>query len=454
MTVTAAPAGPRGSRLLGLTREMNRDPLGTYESVMLANPVVGRIDLGVPGRRLRLHLVTHPDGVRDVLVGSEREHTKDTPNYKDIATWIGDGLLTTEGPVWRRQRRTLAPLFTPRRIGTYAAGMAEESEAVADRWRAAARAGTPVDLDSDMTEYTLRVVARLLFGANVDTAIPVIRQMFPILSEHVRARGLSPFPVPRSWPTPAQRRAFRAQRALHEVVDEIIDQRRRDAGSAADDLVSRLLAARDPETGDPLARTEVRDQALIFLLAGHETTSTALTFALHLLGHHAEIQDRVRAEVADSLGERAPTSDDIAKLPYTDMVVREAMRLYPPAYALGRVTPTGATVAGHQLAPGSVVVLCPWATHRHPEFWPDAARFDPDRFAPDLVAARHKYAYLPFSGGPRNCIGNHFAMMEAVIAVACLIRAVRVRTDPAPVKLSTGITLRAGQPMHAVVSPA
>jgi len=297
-------------------------------------------------------------------------------------------------------------------------------------------------------------VGRLLFGANVDSAVPAIRTMFPVLNEYVRARAFSPLRLPRTWPTPRQRRAVRARNALYDVVDRIIAARRRTSDPVSDDLVSRLLAARDPETGDPLSPGEVRDQVLIFLLAGHETTSTALTFALHLLGHHPEVQDRVRREAVEVLGGRAPVADDVAHLPYADMVVREAMRLYPPAFAVGRYTPRAATVAGHDLPAGSVVVVSPWATHRHPEFWPEPARFDPDRFRPDAVAARHKYAYLPFSAGPRNCIGNHFAMLEAVIALACLLRAVRLRTEPAKIKLATGITLRPAQPVLAEVSVA
>jgi cytochrome P450 len=457
MTATTVPAttGPRGSRLLGLARALAHDPTGTYEAVMLANPVVGRIVVGPPGRRVTLNLVSHPDGVQEVLFGSGREHTKDTPFYREIAAWVGNGLLTSEGATWKRQRRTLAPLFTPRRIATYATAMAEEASTVAGRFVDAARAGEPVDLHAEMTEYTLRVVGRLLFGAKVDSAVPAIRTMFPVLNEYVRARAFSPLRLPRTWPTPRQRHAVRARNALYDVVDGIIAARRRD-GDAADDLVSRLLAARDPETGEPLSPTEVRDQVLIFLLAGHETTSTALTFALHLLGHHPRIQDRARHEAVEALGGvpggRAPTADDVARLPYTDMVVREAMRLYPPAFAVGRYTPRPATVAGHDLPAGSVVVVSPWATHRHPEFWPDPARFDPDRFLPDAVAARHKYAYLPFSAGPRNCIGNHFAMLEAVIALACLLRAVRLRTEPAKIKLATGITLRPAQPVLATVS--
>jgi cytochrome P450 len=466
MTATTTVPGPRGSWLLGMTREIRRDPLGTYESVMRANRVVGRIPLGLPGRRVEMYLVSHPDGVQQVLAGSERELTKGSPIYREIAAAVGNGLLTSDGPTWRQQRRTLAPLFTPRRIATYAAAMAEEAAKVAARWALAAEAGsrTPqaappqatLDLHAEMTGYALRVVARILFGTDVDAAVPAVREMFPVVSEYVRYRAFSPVKPPASWPTRRHRRAAAAQTALYRVVDDVIDQRRRAAGgggAAGGDLISLLLTARDPETGDPLTATEVRDQTLIFLLAGHETTATALTFALHLLGHHPQVQDRVRREVADVLGDRTPTAADLAALPYTDQVLREAMRLYPPAFSFGRIAPRGATVAGYDIPAGGLVAVSPWATHRHPDFWPEPDRFDPARFEPAAVAARHKYAYLPFSGGARNCIGNHFAVMEAVAAIALLVRAVRLETDGSPVPMGTGITARPAVPVPARLRP-
>ena len=435
MAATVVP-GPRGSRLFGSTFELRSDQLGVFERTMLAHRHIGRIDAGMPGLRLPLYLVSHPDGVQQVLASGAQDYPKNTPFYTEIAAYLGDGLLTSAGERWRQQRRTLAPLFTPRRTAMYVPAMAGESQRLARRW---AVAGT-VDLHSELTEFTLRVVARILFGTSVDAAIPAIRTMFPVLSAHVRRRGLTPFRLPRGWPTPGQRRAAAAQRALYDVVDGIVAARRRTP--PGEDLLSLLLAARDPETGDGLSDSDVRDQVLIFLLAGHETTSTALTFACHLLGHHPEVQDRARAEVDDVLGDRPPTAGDVPALPYASMVIQEAMRLYPPAYAFGRGTPTGDTIDGYAVPPGSVVLVSPWATHRHPDFWPDPHRFDPDRFAPEAVAARHRYAWFPFAGGPRVCIGNHFAMTEAVVALAVLLRAGTLHTAATPVPLATGITLR------------
>ena len=442
---TSAVPGLRGSFLFGMSRELSTDLFGTYRRTMAQYPYMVRLVAGFPGRRLPLYMVYHPDGVQRVLSAGgtgSGTYTKGSPFYQEIAAWLGDGLLTSEGDTWKQQRRMLAPLFTPRRMTTYVSAMTEEAERVAARWRTA---GT-VDLHAELTEYTLRVVTRVLFGASVEDAIPVIRDSFPGFADYIRDRGMSPVRLPRTWPTPRGRRATRAQRDMYEVVDSIIDQRRA-AKETGTDMVSLLMTARDPETGDRLSDQEIRDQVLIFLLAGHETTSIALTFTLFLLGHHPEIQKRVQVEIDGLTGDI-----DVNRFPYTTMVIKEAMRLYPPAFAIGRLTPTGDRIGDYDIPANSIVVVSPWATHHHPEFWPDPDRFDPDRFDPTVAAAQHRYAYFPFAGGPRACIGNHFAMTEAVVAVAVLLRAVSVRTSPDPVPLTTAITLRPAVPVPATLA--
>jgi cytochrome P450 len=442
--------GPPGSPLLGMTRTLQRDQLGTYESVTAEYGDVVRMVLGPPGLRRVIYLVTHPDGVEQVLAGNG--YTKDTPYYREIAAYLGDGLLTSEGQQRRQQRRTVAPLFTHRRIAGYVDVMAEEAARLAGRWHEPARRGTPVDVSAEMVDFTLRAIGRILFGASVDDVVPVVQETFPILNQHVRRRGLTPLRLPRGFPTPAQRQAARAQQRLYEVVDAIIERRRRTAGGV--DLIARLVGARDPETGAALSPQEVRDQVLIFLLAGHETTSTALTFACHLLGRHPAVQRRVHEELDGVLAGQAPTADGVGKLSYTTMVVKEAMRLYPSAYAFGRLCATGDRIAGgHRIPPNSIVVLSPWATHRRADLWPDPGRFDPDRFEPAAEAARPRYAYLPFAGGLRGCIGSHFAMTEAVTAVATLLSTFVLESESDSVPLSTGITLRPAGPVRCRVSP-
>jgi cytochrome P450 len=266
-------------------------------------------------------------------------------------------------------------------------------------------------------------------------------------------RAISPVATPRSWPTPGNRQAARARRALDQVVDELV-ARRRSSGATGDDLLSRLLSARDDETGRAMDTQEVRDQALIFLLAGHETTSTALTFTYHLLGRHIDEQERVRAEIDEVLNGRAPTLSDLPVLVRTAMAIKEAMRLYPPAYALGRLLTSDDEIGGYRIPAGANVVVSQWATHRHPEFWPEPERFDPERFTAVREAERHPNAYFPFGHGPRSCIGSHFAMLESVVAVAAVLQRHRIVSESEQVELDThGITLRPAGAVPLRVEP-
>jgi cytochrome P450 len=392
--------------------------------------------------RFDLYCVFHPDGVKAVLAGSREGYSKGNRFYQQIAQSFGWGLLTSEGELWRRQRRLVQPLFTRRQIAAYAELMAEEAAAVAGRWDRATRNGWSVDANAEMVGLALRVVGRAIFGDDVARAGAVLDSAFPVLNRHTFRRAMSPLAPPASWPTPDNRRAARARRALYEVVDELIAHRQR-AGADGEDLLSRLLLARDPDTGEAMDLQQVRDEALIFLLAGHETTSTALTFTLHLLGRHPSEQQLVLDELDAVLDGRPPTLDDAPALERTAMAIKEAMRLYPPAYALGRLSVTENEVGGYSIPAGAYVVVSQFATHRHPQFWDDAEAFDPARFTPEREGARHSHAYFPFGGGPRACIGSHFAMLEATMAVALLLQRFRISSDQEDVPLDTeGITLR------------
>jgi cytochrome P450 len=441
------PPSPSASRLLGSAPQLRRDRIGVYERAMREQGDVVRLVVGPPGRRFELYCVFHPAGVHRVLAGSRDAYTKGSRFMRLIAAEFGWGLLTSEGALWQRQRRLIQPLFTVRQVRSYAALMAEESAAVAERWARMPSGDGVVDAHAEMTRLTLRVLGRAVFGNDVEEAIDVVRWAFPVATRHTFRRFLSPVSLPQTWPTPGNVRAGRAHRALYGVVDGLI-ARRTKASAPGADLLSRLLAARDPDTGEPMPEQQVRDEALIFLLAGHETTSAALTFALHLLGQHPSEQQRVLDEVDKALGGRLPTADDMATLTRVAMVIKEAMRLYPPAVGIGRRCRFGDEICGYRIPAGANVVISPWATHRHPEFWDDPEIFEPERFTPEREAERHRWAYLPFGGGPRACIGAHFSMLEMVIALAVLVQRFRFQTGPGRPKLdSAGITLR---PQEAV----
>lgn len=449
MTDLATPPrevpGPPGVPLLGSALDLRRDQLATFEEGRRRYGDVVRFVAGPPGLRIEGYGVFSPEGAQQVLTGTGRRYTKGNLFYRETAAMLGDGILTSEGDRWQRQKQFVQPLFTRRRVAGYIDVMAEEAAALVDRWHAAVERGGTVDAAEDMMRLTLSVIGRVLFGDDLDQAVPALHDAFPLVSAHVLRRSRSPLHLPATWPTPANRRAVRARRRLYEVVDDIID-RRRAAGAVGEDLLALLLRARDPGAAgaDALDDAEVRDQVLIFLLAGHETTATALTFALHLLGRHPEAQQRVRVEAEGVLGadDQVPTVERVAALVYTTQVVKEAMRLYPSAYAMGRRVPEGDVIGGYRIPPGADVFVSPWVTHRHPRVWEQPQRFDPDRFTPEREQQRHRYAWMPFGGGPRACIGQYFSMLEATLVTASVVRAFGLHAPSGPVPLTTGITLR------------
>jgi cytochrome P450 len=438
----AAPPVASASWLVGSALELRRNRIGVYERAMREHGDVVRLVVGPPGRRFDLYCVFHPDGVRQVLAGARDRYSKGNRFFQQIGAGLGWGLLTSEGELWRRQRRLIQPLFTLKQVTQYASLMAEEAACVADRWaRDAARHGV-IDAHADMTRLTLRVLGRAVFGEDVEQGVDVVRRAFPVVTRHIARRVTAPVAAPTSWPTPGNRRAAHARAALDGVVDRMIAQRKQ-APTGGEDLLSRLLATRDAQTGEAMDEQQVRDEALIFLLAGHETTSTALTFTLHLLGRHRGEQQRVHEELESVLGGRPPSAEDLSNLPRVAMAIKEAMRLHPPAFALGRMAMVEDEIGGHRIPKGANVVVSQWVTHRHPDFWEAPDVFDPERFTPEREAERHRWAYFPFGSGPRACIGSHFATLEAVIAVAVLLQRFQVHSDHGDVAVDTeGITLR------------
>jgi cytochrome P450 len=438
----AAPPSPPANPLLGSAIDLRRSRIQTYERVMREQGDVVRLVVGPPGVRFDVYCVFHPDGVKAVLAGSREGYSKRNRFYQQIGDAFGWGLVTSEGELWQRQRRLIQPLFTRRQIASYAELMAEEAAETARRWDRARRNGGVVDANSEAVRLALRVVGRAIFGDDVAKAREVLDPAFAVLGRHTVRRATSPLATPASWPTPANRRAARARRALYGVVDELIARRRR-AGAGGDDLLSRLLRARDPDTGEAMDIQQVRDEALIFLLAGHETTSTALTFTLHLLGRQPAEQKLVQDEIDAVLEGRAPTAENALALERTAMAIKEAMRLYPPAYAVGRLVVSDQEIGGYLIPAGARVAVSQYATHRHPGFWENPEAFDPTRFSGEREATRHRYAYFPFGAGPRSCIGSHFAILEATIAMAVLLQRFRIDSQLENVPLdSEGITLR------------
>jgi cytochrome P450 len=443
-----------GSFLSGSGRELKDDQLATYARVLREHGGRRvRFRVGPPRIGFVFDTVFRPDDARQVLATEAAHYDKEVPGIGEAIRLFGEGILLSNGDRWRRDRRIVAPLFTKKRIASYVDGMAVAAGRLCTSWTA--RSGGVVDLTDAGMRYALDVLGRSVFGGDVESTAPVLRATVPVLNEYAARRILSPVRLPPWVPTPANRRAERARRALWGQVDGLIAQRRAGAAGAqdrdgeGDDLLSLLLTARDPEDGSALDDDAVRDQALILLLGGHETTGTTLALGLHLLGRHPDVQQQVRDEVAVVVGDRPVGADDLAQLRFTAQVLDETMRLYPPGHTLVRHAHEATQLEGEGVPPGHLVAVSVWGVHHNPDVWPDPDRFDPDRF--DSEPGR--YHHLPFGGGPRGCIGQHMATAELLVAVATLVRSFHLETEVDDVPLDVGLALRPSGALPCQVTP-
>jgi cytochrome P450 len=395
-------------------------------------------------------LVTNPADIRHVLQDNARNYRK-SPLYNKLRVLLGNGLLTSEGDFWLRQRRIAQPAFHRQRIAGLAQVMAGAAREAAGRWETIAAAGRPVDVDEEMMRVTRTVVLRTLLGADLGPFSNTVDEAWKILNEQIGesfwSLGLTDW-----WPS-ARKRRFQAARAvLRGAVDHVIAERRRHPADSAD-LLSMLMTARDEDTGETMTDEQLRVEVTTFLLAGQETTSLALTWIWYLLSQHPAARQRLEDEIDSVLGTRPPDYGDLANLPYARMVIDEAMRLYPPAWGFSREAIGDDQLGGFHLPRGFLVFVIPFVLHRLPAYWSDPGTFDPERFTAERSAERPKFVYLPFGAGPRQCIGNQFALIEAQLVLASLAQRYRLnlvpghRVDPWPL-----ITLRPrfGMPMHIV----
>lgn len=370
-------------------------------------------------------LVNAPHLVQQVLVEQAHRFEK-TPLLRRFAgPVLGNGLLTSENEFHKRQRRLVAPAFQHRRIATYAEVMADYT----DRMQASWADGEVIDIASEMMRLTLWIVGRTLFDADVLADAEGVGQALSTSMHWFNRQLAAVLPVPLSWPTPRNRQAQRASQHLDAVIYRMIHERRA-SGADHGDLLSMLLHARDEDDGSFMTDQQVRDEAMTLFLAGHETTAVALAWAHYLLTQHPIAYARLRAEVDTLLAGRLPIQANLAQLPYTLRVVKETLRLYPPAYVFGRMAVQPVELDGDTFPAGSIFLISPYTMHHRADLFPEPERFDPDRWTPEAEARLPRHAYLPFGGGPRVCIGNHFALMEAQIVLATLAQRVIVDLVP------------------------
>jgi cytochrome P450 len=390
-------------------------------------------------------VVTSPQGAHDVLAGSDGTFDKEMIVHVQTR-WLGRNVFDLPHETWKPRRRTLQPAFTKKRVSEYAGHMArvaeERASALIDQGR--------VDLDEEMRRLTLHVVGRSVFGLDLGEHAHDLGPHVRLALQWVTNRSLRPVRAPAWLPTPARWRLRRSLAAMRAVVDEAIDSARSDPDKDAQ-LVRLLLEATDPATGRPLDREAIRDELIVFLLAGHDTTATTLAYALWALGRHPEMQERVAVEAA-ALGDRSLTVEDVPNLPFTVQVLHEALRICPPAPAIGRLAMSDAVVDGFLVPAGTNVVVGAYALHHDPALWDEPERFDPERFSAERMKSVDRWQYLPFGAGPRSCIADHFAMLEATLGLATLVRAARLVSVEPGCPRALPFTMTAAGPIPARVS--
>lgn len=438
---TRIAPGPKGSLLLGVMSDFSRDTFGFIERCRDFGDVV----------RMRFFYMTayflyHPKDIEYVVSTNAKNFIKSrnqrSPLFQRL---VGNGLLTSEGDTWKRQRRLSQPAFHRTRINAYAETMAEYAQRTVSAWSD----GEERDIHRDMMRLTLEIVVKTLFNADVSADAEKVGSVLSRIVTPFAGQATLKWIMDNRLPTPTHRQFNRDAREIDDIVFRIIDERRR-SDEDQGDLLSMLLAAAD-EDGSRLDDKQLRDEVMTIFLAGHETTALTLSWVWYLLGQNPEAEKKFHAELDAVLGGRLPTMDDLSRLPYTEKIARESMRLYPPAYALGREALNDCEIGGFKVGAGTQLFMFQWATQRDPRFFTEPDRFQPERWTEDFTNNLPKYAYFPFGGGPRVCIGNYFAMMEIILVLATIGQRFRFTlVSDQEVNLMPAMSLRPAQGIQVV----
>jgi cytochrome P450 len=437
-----------GLPLIGNFLEFRRDRLGLHAHAAKIGPIA-RFSLGP----LTLHVVTDADIAHQVMTTDADAFVKARGISEFLKPLLGEGLLSAEGELHKRHRKLLAPAFAPKRMASYAEVMVAETKTTAQSWRR----GQRVDMAEAMMAMTLAIAGKTLFGQDLRGEAETIGTALTMAMHSMLSNMTSAVRVPYSWPLPRHRGMRDAVATLNKIVYQVIAQRRLDSPqqlAERRDVMSVLLLARDEEgDGSGFSDQQIRDEVMTLLLAGHETTTNALTWTLYELGRHPTIADELIAQIDAVLGTRDATVDDMAALPCALAVIEEAMRLHPPAYVVSREATRPITIGGHHMPKGATILINVRGIHRHPAYWDEPEQFNPARMSAEAKKQRSRHVYLPFGGGPRVCIGSHFALLEAQLCLVTLLQRGSVQTLAKHRLPEALVTLRPKDGLPCIVSP-
>jgi cytochrome P450 len=429
--------GPKGSLIMGNLSDISHDRLNFMVELVKYGPVARFRALSASFIQ-----VSSPEGIQHVLVSNNANYDKQASAFVPLRDIIGNGLLLSDGDFWRKQRRLMQPVFHTKNIQAFVDMMGEETALVLERWEQVAASGQPLNLQQEMMRLTLSVITRALFSQRIGDETGSIGADLTTLLEDNIYRFDHPLYPPRNFPTSRNRRYQQAKARVFAVIDSLVETRRSTVGEH-DDLLDLLMLAQDEETGQGMSNEQLRYELVTLFVAGHETTALLLSWAFYLLAQHPEERARLQAEAEQVLGGRMPTLADLPNLKYTRLVMDETMRLYPPAWLTNRRAIAADEIEGYAIPAGAELTISPYATHHDPALWPDPFKFDPERFTAERSAGRHRYAYIPFGAGPRICIGNNFAIMEAQLILAAAAQRYSLELVPSkPVETEALITLR------------
>ena len=439
------PSGPSGWPFVGILPQMWKNPLGLFMRAALDFGDIALIDFG----SRKAFLVNHPDYIKHVLLDNYHNYNKGITIGEVINRVLGEGLTTSQGALWRRQRRLMQPAFHYRSIAAMSEVILDEIEAMLIRWQGIA--GQMIDVRQEMMSLALTITVKTMFGTEIGEEANEISRAWRVVLQHFNTTAFSIIKVPTNWATPANRRFEQALATLERIVNRMIAEGRQH--SDRDNVLSMLLRAQDEETGQSMSDKLVRDEVMNIFLAAHETTANTMTWGWYLLSQAPTVLIKLRDELKQVLNDRVPTVVDLTNLPYTSMIIDETLRLYPAFWLTYRAAYEADQLGDFSILPDDMILMSAYVMHRHPRYWHEPNQFKPERFAQDLKK-KQRFVYFPFGAGPRICIGNSFALMQAQLALAMIAQRFDLVPVPnRPVIPEARVTLQAKDGFWVTIQP-